>query len=165
MIYTPDILIEAGISPEGLVFCGQFPPYDPNLLKRSRSLRNDGTKAEAYLWTVLKQCNKTYRFSRQKPILHYIADFYCHQLSLVVEIDGYTHDGVTAQEHDRQRDIDMIALGLKIVRLNDNKVKSNPIEAAQQVFVAAGVPMPEEIDFIATGTERIFPEGYRRGMR
>ena len=42
-------------------------------------------------FNCLKSKRTGYSFSRQKPILNYIADFYCHELRLVVEIDGSTH--------------------------------------------------------------------------
>ncbi len=162
MIFTPEALQAAGLSTAGLKFCSDFPPYDPNLVEVARKLRNDSTKAEVYLWTVLKKLSKQYKFIRQKPILHYIADFYCHELSLVVEIDGNTHNGSIRQMHDRQRDEDMQAIGLKVVRLEDRLVRGNPYGAAQQIFVSIGLPVPEVIDFFATGEERLFPYGYRR---
>ena len=160
MKYTPEALQAAGISTAGLKFCNDFPPYDPNLEDTAQKLRNDSTKAEVYLWVVLKKISKEYKFSRQKPILRYIADFYCHQLDLVVEVDGSTHDGSIRQMHDRQRDDDMQAIGLKVVRLEDSFVKRNPYAAAQQIFVSIGVPVPEVLDFLATGEERLFPYGY-----
>ena len=165
MKYTPETLQAAGISPKGLKFCGAFPPYDPKLTEVARELRNNSTISEIYLWVVLKKCKNKYKFTRQKPVLHYIADFYCNELSLVVEIDGVSHDGHGAQAYDRKRDKDMRALGLTVVRLVDNDVKKNPFAAAQQIFVSAGVPMPEQLDFLATGQEKLFPEGYLRRSR
>ena len=32
-----------------------------------------------------------YDFHRQKPLDNYIADFFCHELMLAIEVDGYTH--------------------------------------------------------------------------
>ena len=160
MEYTPDSLRQAGLNPDGLRFCGKFPPYDPMLVGRARELRNDSTKSEAYLWQVLKNKRLGYKFSRQKPILHYIADFYCHELSLVVEIDGSTHNSAEAQKHDAQRDADMQALGLHIVRLDDNMVIKNPLASAQHIFTSIGVEIPKVLDFLATGDERLWGTGY-----
>jgi len=64
-------------------------PYQPYLKELARKLRNDSTLGEALLWNELK--NKQmygYDFHRQKPLLNYIADFYCNELNLVIEIDG-----------------------------------------------------------------------------
>ena len=142
------------------MFCGQFPPYDPALAERARHLRNCGTKSEAYMWQILKNKRLGYKFNRQKPILHYIADFYCHELSLVVEIDGASHNGDEAQRHDTRRDHDMKALGLSVVRLQHNDVIENPYGAAQYIFTSVGIELPEMLDFLATGNERLWPVGY-----
>ena len=50
------------------------------------------TLSEVLLWNELKQKNILgYDFDRQRPIGEYIVDFYCKELSLVIEIDGDTH--------------------------------------------------------------------------
>jgi very-short-patch-repair endonuclease len=62
-------------------------PYNPQLKELARRLRNDGTLGEALLWKELN--NKQlygYDFHRQKPLLNYIVDFYCHELNLVIEL-------------------------------------------------------------------------------
>ena len=160
MTFTPDYLRSLGIDPTGMVFHGDTVPYDPALRSFSRDLRNYGTKGEAYMWKVLKNKQTGYRFNRQKPILHYVADFYCHELSLVVEIDGDSHNGRESQEHDSRRDREMKAIGLRVVRLSDEDVKRNPLGSAQQIFSQAGVPMPVSLQRLFTGQERLWPQGY-----
>ena len=160
MLFTPDTLRSVGINPDGLKFCGAFPPYDPSLVSRARDLRNYGTTSEACLWKILKDKQLGYKFTRQKPVLHYIADFYCHELSLVVEIDGDSHNGSEAVQHDRQRDIDMHALGLRVVRIPDNIVKHQPIAAAQYIFSSQGIPIPKAIDYLASGVGSVSGKGY-----
>ena len=67
-------------------------PYNPKLVAFAKELRNNSTKAEIKMWMVLKGKNiKNFRFIRQKPLLDFIADFYCYELNLVIEIDGFTH--------------------------------------------------------------------------
>ena len=67
-------------------------PYDPNLKKLARQLRNNSTMSEVLLWRCLKGNQVLgYDFDRQKPIDKYIVDFYCRELS-TIEIDGSTHD-------------------------------------------------------------------------
>ncbi len=160
MLYTPDTLRTSGLNPEGLTFCGKFPPYDAALVDLARELRNSGTKSEAYMWQILKHSKLGYKFSRQKPIYHYIADFYCHELSLVVEIDGTSHNNADTNRHDRQRDLDMQALGLRVVRIADGDVLRFPIISAQKIFVDIGVPVPEVINRFSDGSERLWPVGY-----
>ncbi len=58
-------------------------PYHPSLKQLAKELRNNSTFAEILLWNELK--NKRlgdYDFHRQKPILNYIIDFFCHELTL-----------------------------------------------------------------------------------
>lgn len=67
-------------------------PYNPRLKELARKLRNNSTKAENVLWLCLKgkqMCG--YDFHRQKPIDNFILDFFCHELMLGIEVDGYTH--------------------------------------------------------------------------
>jgi dihydrolipoamide dehydrogenase len=41
-----------------------------------------------------------FRFKRQHPILYFIADFYCHQAKLVVEVDGGYHQVPAQYEYE-----------------------------------------------------------------
>ncbi len=156
MLYTPDSLRSVGINPEGLLFFRDMPPYDPNLKPLSRDLRTYGVKAEAYLWKMLKHSQSGYKFTRQRPILHYIADFYCHELHLVVEIDGRSHNNEDAAQRDRQRDRDMEALGLKVVRVWDHDVLKYPLATAGRIFQAVGVEVSKAFSGLNDGSERLW---------
>ncbi len=94
------------------------------------------------LWKLLKNKQTGYTFTRQKPILNYIADFYCHELRVVVEVDGSSHHDLQQILEDRERDRQMEALGLRIVRISDYEVKRNPTEAAQFIFFKLGMEVP-----------------------
>ncbi len=67
-------------------------PYNPKLKEFAKQLRKNSTQSEIKLWKALKgkQLNG-FDFHRQKPLLDYIVDFYCAELSLVIELDGYSH--------------------------------------------------------------------------
>lgn len=67
-------------------------PYDPALRKLARELRNKSTLSEVMLWQQLKRGQRGgFDFHRQKPLDHYIVDFFSHELMLAVEIDGRSH--------------------------------------------------------------------------
>ena len=68
-------------------------------------LRNNMTDAEKIIWKKL--CNKQLgvRIRRQHPIWIYIADFYCHELKLVIEIDGGIHLKKENKEYDIDREV------------------------------------------------------------
>ena len=123
---TPDFLCENGINPEGMRFGPNFYPYNPKLKQFSRDLRNHGQLSEALLWKCLKEKKTGYLFLRQKPILNFIADFFCHELKLVIEIDGASHFTAEAQKRDAERDRQMQAIGLRIIRVSDSDVRKDP---------------------------------------
>ncbi len=142
MIYNESVLQALGIDTDGLVYCGEFPPYNPRLIPLARNLRTRGTKAEAMLWKVLKNLQTGYTFTRQKPILNFIADFYCHQLRTVVEVDGFTHFEEEDYIDDVERDRQMALIGIRTVRIPDQDVRRNPTEAAQRIFFEIGIDIP-----------------------
>jgi very-short-patch-repair endonuclease len=108
--------------------------YNSNLKKFSRKLRTNQTPAERKLWKYIRrnQINNL-RFTRQKPIGKYIADFYCHKLKLVIEIDGDRHFKNKEPEKDKIRDKFFKNQGLKVVRFNNLDVYKN-IEGVLQII-------------------------------
>ena len=134
---TPDYLISQGIEPEGLLFGPNFLPYNPYLKQFSRDLRKGYQLGEVKLWKCLRAKSMGYAFRRQYPILNYIADFYCKELNLVVEVDGNSHFSAKAQERDAERDRQMQALGLRIIRVNDGEVRKDPERIASWIIEQA----------------------------
>lgn len=65
----------------------------------------------------------SYEFHRQVPINEYIVDFYCHELALAIEIDGYTHDYNYEKDVKRQKVLE--ALGIRVVRFSEEDVKKH----------------------------------------
>ena len=98
-------------------------PYNPKLKNLARQLRNDSTRSEIRLWQYLK--NKQmygYDFHRQKPLLNYIADFYCAELDLVIELDGRSHTFEEVVAKDEIRTSELEAVGLTVLRFSDDEV-------------------------------------------
>ena len=79
---------------------------DQTTIDLAKGLRKNMTPCEKILWQHLRS-NKIAgcKFRRQHPIKFYIADFYCHEARLVIEVDGPIHDRNDRQEHDKQRDV------------------------------------------------------------
>ena len=75
------------------------------------------------LWDELKQKKLGVSFVRQRPIGNYIADFYCREKRLVIEIDGSSHDNKF--EYDKARDEYMEKIGIRVVRVSDKDVKKD----------------------------------------
>lgn len=100
-------------------------PYNPKLKLLARKLRNNSTYAEVLLWNQLKNKQlKGYDFHRQKPILNYILDFFCHELYLAIEVDGITHDSEIQQAKDKVRQSEIEALGITFLRFEDSLIKT-----------------------------------------
>ena len=99
-------------------------PYNPDLINRSKSLRKQGILTEVLFWNRVKnkQLNNL-DFTRQQIIGHYIVDFYCHALSLVVEIDGSSH--TNKSDYDKVRDEYLNSLGLVVLHYIDTDVLKN----------------------------------------
>ena len=70
------------------------------LSDRRKELRKNQTKAEEILWFELRNNKLGAKFKRQHSIGGYIADFYCHTLKLVIEIDGGIHKSKEQREYD-----------------------------------------------------------------
>jgi very-short-patch-repair endonuclease len=101
--------------------------YNKKLQPLARQLRKSLTKSEACLWEYAlkaKQLNG-YQFRRQRPILQYIADFFCKELMLIIEIDGITHDNEVSKSKDIRREESLAKAGFKIVRFTDEEVLNN----------------------------------------
>lgn len=99
-------------------------PYEHKLTARARELRNNSTLSEILLWRALngKQV-RGFDFHRQKPIDKYIVDFYCPDLLLAIEIDGFSHLGKELYDDYRQRRLE--SLGVHFLRFPDSDVKTN----------------------------------------
>lgn len=101
-------------------------PYKPYLKKYARSLRNGSTQSEIELWKELRAKEfHGYKFIRQKPLLNYIADFYCYEMELVIELDGYTHQFEETQIRDKKKDKSLQESGLTVMRFTDDEVLSD----------------------------------------
>ncbi len=83
------------------------------------------TKAESLVrHCILKKDKTGYRRLRQKPVGHYILDFYCHQLNLCIEIDWWYHDN--QQDADKLRDNTLLQkYNIKTIRYTNGQVESN----------------------------------------
>ena len=100
--------------------------YNPRLKLLARILRQNSTLAEVLLWKNIKGNALGYEFHRQVPIDEFIVDFYCHELLLAIEIDGYTHDYNFAKDESRQRKLE--SLGIIVVRIAESDVKKAMID-------------------------------------
>ncbi|MGL5164962.1 MAG: endonuclease domain-containing protein [Afipia sp.] len=108
-------------------------PVDKRI-PRARRLRRDTTEAEKKLWPYLKQLSPgNSHFRRQATIGPYFADFACHVLRLVIEVDGGQHGESAA---DATRTDYLEGLGYRVLRFWNNDVLKN-VEGVAEVISAA----------------------------
>lgn len=99
----------------------------PEIKELSRKLRRNQTQSEKSVWDILRKrkiCGC--RFLRQHPVFYreqdhkttfFIADFYCRELNLIIEVDGGIH--LNQKEYDKERDELLHNKGLKVIRIEN----------------------------------------------
>ena len=98
-----------------------FKKYPAKHIPRARALRKNMTPQERKLWY---QYLRTYpiKFYRQRPVGPYIADFYCSQAKLVIELDGSQHYTVEGEAYDTLRSQRLQQLQLQILRISNRDI-------------------------------------------
>ena len=98
--------------------------YNEQLVPFAKQLRREMTKEERHLWYDFL---RTYpvRFSRQKVLGKYIADFYSAEAKLVIELDGSQHYEDGNMEKDTERTTFLEGYGLTVIRIPNNEVSRN----------------------------------------
>ena len=94
--------------------------------ERARALRRESTNAERLIWAALRAHRlEGASFRRQVPVGPYIADFICHEASLVIELDGGQHFEEDQLRRDQRRDVFLASKGFRVLRFNNHDVMSN----------------------------------------
>lgn len=95
---------------------------DPLIFERAKELRNNMTHTEMMMWGYLRTGPFGCKFRRQHPLYNYIADFYCHSLKLVIEVDGSIHYKEEVKKKDIKRENIIRSLGIEMLRFTNNEV-------------------------------------------
>jgi very-short-patch-repair endonuclease len=96
-------------------------PYRTTLRHRAQALRRDPTPAEKKLWFEFLR-DLPQKFTRQKPLGCYVADFYCSSERLVIELDGDSHFNDAAERYDQRRTAALQYTGLRVIRFTNLEV-------------------------------------------
>jgi very-short-patch-repair endonuclease len=114
-----------------------MPPHREKneVVLRARALRRN-MLPEGLLWRVLRQRPSGFKFRRQHPLGHYVADFYCASARLVIEVDGQSHSMGGAPQHDARRDEWMTAEGLRLIRIAAVDVMNDLNSAVTAILIA-----------------------------
>lgn len=103
------------------------------LLGRRKDLRNNSTPEEILLWLHLKNSQTGFKFRRQHSIGGYIADFYCPEKKLVIEIDGPRHIKKEHREYDKIRSDYFAGLNIKVLRFTNLEVSTETERVARKI--------------------------------
>jgi len=98
--------------------------HNKDLVPLAKKLRREMTKEERHLWYDFLR-NHPIRFVRQKILGKYIADFYCAEAKLVIELDGSQHYENENQHKDAERTVFLEEYGLRVLRIPNNEVTQN----------------------------------------
>ena len=110
--------------------------YNKNLKPLARSLRKDGTKAEALLWRDVLKARQLwpYQFNRQFPMGNYIVDFIARKLKLIIEIDGSSHFAKSEEDFEKQQFLENA--GYTVLRFSEGEVIFRIDEVVQEIDYA-----------------------------
>ncbi|HRF99616.1 MAG TPA: endonuclease domain-containing protein [Bacteroidia bacterium] len=96
------------------------------LFDNAKKLRKRSTTAEHIFWQIVRSRKILgFKFRRQHPIKYFIADFYCHEASLVIELDGTIHELGNIKRYDMEREAILNGLGISVLRFTNEEVFSD----------------------------------------
>ena len=116
-------------------------PYKGKMIPRAKELRKNATRHERTQWYGFLS-SYPIRFQRQKAIDNFVADFYCHEAKLVVELDGSQHYKEAGIARDKERSAILEKYGLKVIRFSNLDVDRN----FQGVCTAIDLAVKERIE-------------------
>ena len=98
--------------------------HNKQLVPLAKHLRREMTKEERHLWYDFLRSYPV-RFSRQKVLGNYIADFYSAEAKLVIELDGSQHYEEKNMIKDGMRTSFLEEYGLTVIRIPNNAIHHN----------------------------------------
>ena len=116
---------------------GMFNQANPLVFELARELRRNMTDAEMVLWGHLRSGICGLKFRRQHPIGIYVADFYCHKLKLIIEVDGSIHNKKEIKDYDLDRENNLRIWGYTIIRFSNHKVLKETQSVLSELYFLA----------------------------
>ena len=95
---------------------------NPKKLELAKGFRMSPTESEDAVWQILRNRQiKNLKWRRQQVIDGFIADFYCAELNVALEIDGKVHDNEETKEYDECRSVAFESKGIRTFRLRNEE--------------------------------------------
>lgn len=98
--------------------------HNKNMVPFAKELRKNMTKEERHLWYDFLR-EYPIKFTRQKVLGKYIADFYCAKANVVIELDGSQHYENSGLLSDERRTAYLEEYGIKVIRISNLDVMKN----------------------------------------
>ena len=98
--------------------------YNKEIVPFAKELRKNMTKEERHLWYDFLRAYPI-KFTRQKILGKYIADFYCAKANIVIELDGSQHYEDEGLANDEKRTEYLNKLGINVIRISNLDVLKN----------------------------------------
>ena len=116
------------------------------IIRPARQLRQRKPPQEDALWTFLRDRSLVgAKFRRQHPLGRYIVDFYCHEASLAVELEGSIHEQEGQREYDAVRREVIEQLGVRLVVIKNEGLTRNPEGVLSRLQEALNHPHPRPL--------------------
>ncbi len=116
--------------------------YNKKNIILAKNLRKNATPQENHLWYDFLSKYEV-RFQRQKAIDNFIADFYCHNAKLIIEIDGSQHYTENGQQKDEFRTEILEGYDLKVIRFTNHQIKTKFREVCEYIDAVVKVSLKE----------------------
>lgn len=104
----------------------KFPHYyqaSQRIFDNAKLLRKETTPAEKLFWKIIRNRKILgFKFRRQHPLRYYVADFYCHEALLVIELDGSIHNLEEIKRNDEEREKAITELGITVLRFTNDEL-------------------------------------------
>ena len=126
--------------------------YNKENIPLAKALRKNMTPWERKLWYEFLR-RYPVRFQRQKAIGNYIADFYCAQARLVVELDGGGHYTTEQEEKDAIRTKTLEAMNLSVIRICNLDIDRNFNGVCEYIDLAVRKSLPQSASLTAPSSE------------
>lgn len=109
----------------------------------AKAMRSDQTAAEKRLWSILRAKRLAgFKFKRQVPVDHYIADFVSFERRVIIEADGSQH---LDSASDQTRDAYLEGEGFRILRFWNSDILKNPDGVAEAILAALETPLSQPL--------------------
>ncbi len=121
-----------------------FKGATPSLFEKAGTLRKVQTKTEELLWQSLRNKQvENCKFRRQHPLGNFIADFYCHEKKLIVEVDGGYHNEAEQKEYDAARTQAINEFSVRVMRFTNEEILNNLPEVLKKIAEKLNAPSPQ----------------------